>query len=192
MEGTMPIASVENERLRFWVDRKCLQWKLLLILNRLCSYWNGPYSQEEYSKFVIWNRFEWHKEQYQMQTSKINHISSNIRKCHTSKLFIILKQMSSYLYGTYSQTHYSNFSNWNRFEIWNERWQVRTSKKNVSAPQKFIKFTRLRCSYFLTKWGPSDMDFIPSMSKTGFPSEIDFKSRSHKIRCELEKNGTAL
>jgi hypothetical protein len=34
---------------------------LLSILNRLWSYSYDSYSQEESSKFVIWNRFEWHK-----------------------------------------------------------------------------------------------------------------------------------
>jgi hypothetical protein len=75
----------------------------------------------------------------------------NIRMCHTSKVLIILNQMCSYLYCIYSQPQYSNSFNWNRFEIWNERWQMRTSKTNDSAPQKFIKFIRELCSYFLTK-----------------------------------------
>jgi hypothetical protein len=35
------------------------------------------------------------------------------------------------------------------------------------------------------------MVLIPSMNKTGFPSEIDLKSRRPKVRCELEMNGTA-
>jgi hypothetical protein len=100
--------------------------------------------------------------------------------------------MSSYVYGTYSQPQYSNFFNWNLFEVCNEHWQMRTTKTNDSAPQTFIKFTRVQCSYFSTKWGPFDMVLIQRMNKTGFPSEIDLKSRSHKSRCELEMNGTAL
>jgi hypothetical protein len=34
--------------------------------------------------------------------------------------------------------------------------------------KSYIKFTRVQCSYFSTKWGPIDMVLIPSMNKTGF------------------------
>jgi hypothetical protein len=119
-------------------------------------------------------------------------ISSNFELFHTSKVLIILNQMSSYFYGIYSQPKYSNFLNWNRFEIWNERWEMRTSKTNDSAPQTFIKFTGVQCPYFSTKWGPIHMVLFPSMNKTGFISEIDLKSRTYKSTCELEMNGTAL
>jgi hypothetical protein len=127
-----------------------------------------------------------------MQISKIRHISSNYLLFHPRKVLIIFYQLSSYLCGIYSQPKYSNFFNWNRFEVWNERWEMRTSKTNDSAPQNFIKFTRGQCSYFSTKWGPIHMVNIPSMNKTGFPSEIDLNSRRYKFTFELEMNGTAL
>jgi hypothetical protein len=60
---------------------------------------------------------------------KQKHISSNFELFHTSKVLIILNQMSSYLYGIYSQPKYRNFFNWNRFEVWNERFEMQTSKK---------------------------------------------------------------
>jgi Sec7-like guanine-nucleotide exchange factor len=126
-----------------------------------------------------------------MQTSKERHISSNFELIHSSKVLIILNQMSSYLYGIYSQPNYSNVFNWNLFEVWNERWEMQRSETNNSAPQKFIKFTRVQSSYFATKWGPIHMVLSPSMIKTGFPSEIDLMSRTYKSTCELEMNGTA-
>jgi hypothetical protein len=100
--------------------------------------------------------------------------------------------MSSYSYGIYSQPKYSNFFNGNRIEVWNERWELRTSEMYDSAPQTFIKFTRVQFSYFSTKWGPIHMVLFPSMNKTGFPSEIDLKSKTYKSTCELEMNCTAL
>jgi hypothetical protein len=117
---------------------------------------------------------------------------SNIRKLHTSKVLITLNLFSSYCYLSYSQKEYSKFFICNRFGVWNERWQMRTTKTNDSAPQKFIKFTWEQCSYFLIKCGPIDMVLIPSMSKPIFPFEIDLKYRMHKSRCDLEMNVTAL
>jgi hypothetical protein len=46
----------DHESIENYITRK-----LLSILNRLRSYSYDSYSQEEYSKFVIWNWFEWHK-----------------------------------------------------------------------------------------------------------------------------------
>jgi hypothetical protein len=45
IERTMTDSSVENERFRLWIERKCHTRKLLIILNRFSSYWYGPYSQ---------------------------------------------------------------------------------------------------------------------------------------------------
>jgi hypothetical protein len=123
---------------------------------------------------------------------KQKHISSYFELFHTSKLLIIHNQMSSYLYGTYSQPKYSNFFNWIRFEIWSDLWEMQRSKTNNSAPQMFIIFTWVQCSYFATKWSPIHMVLFPSMNKTVSPSEIDLKSRTYKSICELAINGTAL
>jgi hypothetical protein len=123
---------------------------------------------------------------------KQRHISSNFELFHMSEVLIILIQMNSYLYGIYSQPKYSNFFNWNRFEVWNERWEMQKSKTNDSATLTFIKFKRVQCSYFATKWGLIHMVLIPFMNKTVFQSEIDLKTRTYKSTCELEMNGTAL
>jgi hypothetical protein len=117
---------------------------------------------------------------------------SDIRKRHTSKVIIILNLLMSCCYGSYSKKEYSKFFIWNRFEVWNERWQIRTSKTNDSDPQTFINFTRVQYSYFLSKWGPIHMVLIPSMNKTSFTFDIDLKCRMHKSRCDLEMNLTAL
>jgi hypothetical protein len=66
---------------------------------------------------------------------KQTHISSNFELFHVSNVLVIFNQMSSYLYGIYSQTKYSNFFNWNRFGVWIELWDMRTSRTNDSAPQ---------------------------------------------------------
>jgi hypothetical protein len=116
---------------------------------------------------------------------------SYFRKINTRKVQIILNLLRSYSYGSYSQKEYSKIYIWNLFEVWSERWQIRTSKTNDTAPQIFIKFTRVQCSYFLTKWGPIDMVLIASINKPSFQFEIDLKSR-RRSRCDLEMNGTAL
>jgi hypothetical protein len=94
---------------------------------------------------------------------KERHNSSNFPMIHTRKVLIILNQ-----WVRICMVYIPSLNK--AIEVWNELWQMRTSKTNDSAPQTFIKFQR---SYFSNKWGNIDIVLIPSKNETGFPSEKD-------------------
>jgi hypothetical protein len=129
MEGTMPDAHIESERLSSWVVWKCHKTKVLLILNRFSTYRYGPYSQFINNKLLIDNRFE----------------------------------------------------------VWNERWQMRTSQTNDSANQTFENVIRGNCYKFLNDWVLIDMVHIHRRNIAFLSFEIDLNDIRNNIRCKHPK-----
>jgi hypothetical protein len=85
----------------------------------------------------------------------------------------------------------SKFFIWNGFEVWKEQLKMQTVQTNDSAPQMFGSVARVKCSLFLTKWGPLNMVLSPSRSRASFSFQIDLKSGRNIARCELKMNFSA-